>query len=85
MQNSEGDVVDLYIPRKCSWTNRILAANDHGCVQINVANIDPATGVFTKTSNTFALCGFLRSHAEGDLALTSLIRTNDATPVAASA
>lgn len=54
MQNDEGRVVDLYIPRKwlvlifillillifiwwcinSSWTNRLLAANDFGSVQV---------------------------------------------------
>lgn len=62
MQNSDGVNVDLYIPRKCSWTNRILAANDFGAVQINVANIDPITGVYTKSFETYALCGFIRGH-----------------------
>mmetsp|Transcript_9096 Transcript_9096/g.13691 ORF Transcript_9096/g.13691 Transcript_9096/m.13691 type:complete len:86 (+) Transcript_9096:91-348(+) len=78
MQNAAGEVVDLYIPRKCSWTNRILAANDFGAVQINVANVDPETGISTKTNTTFALCGFVRQHAEGDEALTALVSKNDA-------
>lgn len=34
MQNVEGINVDLYIPRKCSWTNRLLAANDVGAIQV---------------------------------------------------
>ena len=36
MQNANGDNVDLYIPRKCSWTNRLLAANDFGAIQVRV-------------------------------------------------
>ena len=28
MLNEEGQNVDLYIPRKCSWTNRILRRDD---------------------------------------------------------
>mmetsp|Transcript_42454 Transcript_42454/g.73853 ORF Transcript_42454/g.73853 Transcript_42454/m.73853 type:complete len:81 (-) Transcript_42454:86-328(-) len=78
MQNDAGENVDLYIPRKCSWTNRILAANDHGAVQINVANVDPATGLFTKTSTTYALSGYIRAQSEGDEALTALVKKNDA-------
>mmetsp|Transcript_24755 Transcript_24755/g.25385 ORF Transcript_24755/g.25385 Transcript_24755/m.25385 type:complete len:80 (+) Transcript_24755:87-326(+) len=78
MQNAKGEIVDLYIPRKCSWTNRILAANDFGSVQINVANVDPVTGVSTKTNTTYALSGFVRQHGEGDEALTSLVAKNDA-------
>mmetsp|Transcript_24839 Transcript_24839/g.22553 ORF Transcript_24839/g.22553 Transcript_24839/m.22553 type:complete len:81 (+) Transcript_24839:66-308(+) len=77
MQNDEGVVVDLYVPRKCSWTNRILAANDFGAVQINVANIDPVTGVYTKTNTTFALSGFIRAQADADEALTALIKQAD--------
>ena len=65
MQNAEGINVDLYIPRKCSWTNRILGANDFGAVQINVATIDPVTGVYTKSFDTFAMCGFIRGHVSG--------------------
>ena len=100
MQNDEGTVVDLYIPRKwfpfllylfhiafnssllfhvnpmyftfSSWTNRLLAANDHGAIQVNLANIDPVTGLFTKTYSTVALCGFLRQRGEVDEALTEL-------------
>ena len=37
--------VDLYIPRKCSWTNRILRRDDRGAVQINVGHVDEKTGM----------------------------------------
>jgi small subunit ribosomal protein S21e len=60
-----------------SWTNRILAANDFGSVQINIANIDPNTGVSTKSYSTFALSGFIRGHGEADEALAQLVKRND--------
>lgn len=44
-------MVDLYIPRKCSATNRIIAANDHTAVQINIGRID-TSGVYTGTYDT---------------------------------
>jgi len=56
-----------------SWTNRILSANDFGSVQIVVGDIDPVTGKFAKTTQTYALCGFIRGHSEGDEALTDLV------------
>ena len=34
MQNEAGEYVDLYIPRKCSASNRILAAKDHASIQV---------------------------------------------------
>mmetsp|Transcript_39584 Transcript_39584/g.51864 ORF Transcript_39584/g.51864 Transcript_39584/m.51864 type:complete len:81 (-) Transcript_39584:8-250(-) len=78
MQNAEGQVVDLYIPRKCSWSNRLLTADDKGSVQVNVADIDPVTGKYTKSYATFAISGYMRQKAESDEALFTLAKRNDA-------
>mmetsp|Transcript_7397 Transcript_7397/g.12878 ORF Transcript_7397/g.12878 Transcript_7397/m.12878 type:complete len:80 (+) Transcript_7397:42-281(+) len=72
MQNDAGENVDLYIPRKCSWTNRLITSRDKGSVQINVGSVDPKTGLYTGDYTPFALCGYIRSKGEGDLALTEL-------------
>ncbi|XP_037467489.1 40S ribosomal protein S21-like [Triticum dicoccoides] len=40
MQNEVGDMVDLYVPRKCSATNRIITAKDHASVQIIIGHVD---------------------------------------------
>ena len=45
-QNASGATVDLYIPRKCSATNRLIQAKDHGSVQINIAHVD-SQGTYT--------------------------------------
>ena len=39
MQNDKGEIVDLYIPRKCSATNRLITAKDHASVQIEIAEV----------------------------------------------
>jgi small subunit ribosomal protein S21e len=78
MQNEAGDYVDLYIPRKCSWTNRLVQAKDHASVQINVANVDPVTGMATADSVPYCLAGYIRFKSEGDMALTSLVQKKDA-------
>ena len=39
MQNEEKFIVDLYIPRKCSATNRLITAKDTASVQIDVADV----------------------------------------------
>lgn len=44
MQNDEGVLVELYIPRKCSSSSRIIAATDHAAVQIDLVDVDPKTG-----------------------------------------
>lgn len=39
MENDAGQIVDLYVPRKCSATNRLIGARDHASVQINVGEV----------------------------------------------
>ncbi|KAL0139114.1 dynamin-2 [Mucor lusitanicus] len=71
MENSEGRIIDLYIPRKCSATNRLITAKDHSSVQINIADVD-AEGRSTNSFVTYALSGFVRKEAEGDDAINRL-------------
>lgn len=71
MQNEEGQNMDLYIPRKCSATNRLITSKDHASVQLNVGHLDDR-GVYTGSFTTFALCGFIRAQGDADSALDRL-------------
>ena len=53
MQNEAGEYVDMYIPRKCSASNRILSAKDHASIQINLAEVDESTGRMTGGFKTY--------------------------------
>lgn len=44
MQNDAGEHVDLYVPRKCSASSRIISAKDHAAIQIDFVEVDPQTG-----------------------------------------
>ena len=39
MQNDAGEFVDMYIPRKCSMTNRLIGSSDYAAVQFNVGHV----------------------------------------------
>ncbi|KAH7867080.1 hypothetical protein Vadar_028639 [Vaccinium darrowii] len=71
MQNEEGENMDLYIPRKCSATNRLITAKDHASVQLNVGHLDEA-GRYTGQFSTLALCGYIRAQGDADSALDRL-------------
>merc|ERR1712205_126958 len=71
MHNTEGINVDLYIPRKCSATNRLIEAKDKASVQINIGHVN-SDGVYTGEWSTMALCGFIRGMGEGDGCLDRL-------------
>ncbi|KAJ2712731.1 40S ribosomal protein S21 [Coemansia spiralis] len=71
MENDRGDLVDLYFPRKCSATNRLIGAKDHASIQINIADVNEK-GVATGTSTTYAISGLVRSRAESDDSINRL-------------
>mmetsp|Transcript_74216 Transcript_74216/g.117473 ORF Transcript_74216/g.117473 Transcript_74216/m.117473 type:complete len:83 (+) Transcript_74216:63-311(+) len=75
MQNEEGKIVDLYLPRKCSATNRLIPAKDHGAMQLNVGQVDES-GRYTGDFFTFAIAGFIRSRGESDSCLNRLLNTH---------
>nr|ALS04057.1 40S ribosomal protein S21 [Acartia pacifica]ALS04058.1 40S ribosomal protein S21 [Acartia pacifica] len=76
MQNEAGEYVDLYIPRKCSASNRILAAKDHASIQINLAEVDAETGRMTGSNKTYAICGAIRRMGESDDCINRLAKKN---------
>ncbi|KAJ7721178.1 ribosomal protein S21e [Mycena maculata] len=71
MENDQGVLVDLYVPRKCAATNRLITSKDHASVQINVVDVD-SNGRALNTSTTFALCGQVRSQGESDDSMNRL-------------
>ncbi|KAI9899257.1 hypothetical protein N3K66_005718 [Trichothecium roseum] len=72
MENDRGEIVDLYVPRKCSATNRIIKAKDHGSVQISVAKVDENGRAIPGENHVYALCGFIRAMGESDDSLNRL-------------
>merc|ERR1712055_520563 len=74
MQNEAGEYVDMYIPRKCSASNRIIAAKDHASIQINIAEVDETTGRMTGGNKTYAICGAIRRMGESDDSLIRLAK-----------
>ena len=38
-RNDSGDMVDMYIPRKCSMTNKLIGSTDYAAVQFNVGHV----------------------------------------------
>ena len=73
--NEEGVNVDLYIPRKCHASNTLITAYDFASVQLNVGDID-SNGVYTGTTKTLCIAGFIRSEGESDHAINRLCITH---------
>ena len=71
MQNEDKKVVDLYVPRKCSATNRLIGPMDYSSIQLNVVDTDD-NGVALKSYQTFCISGKVRREGLSDGCLNRL-------------
>jgi small subunit ribosomal protein S21e len=73
MQNDKGDYVDLYVPRKCHATNRLLDCKDTASVQItfNTEGLNLENKKDDKL--TMVLSGFVRTKGNSDAALNKFL------------
>uniref|UniRef100_A0A8B9FKP7 Small ribosomal subunit protein eS21 n=1 Tax=Amazona collaria TaxID=241587 RepID=A0A8B9FKP7_9PSIT len=76
MQNDAGEFVDLYVPRKCSASNRIIGAKDHASIQINISEVDKVTGRVNGQFKTYAICGPIRRMGESDDSILRLAKND---------
>jgi len=60
-----------YIPRKCSYSNQILASKDHSSIQISIGILNKK-GLFLGKSKIYALVGILRKKGYSDRAINFL-------------
>ncbi len=75
MQNSEKQYVDLYIPRRCFATNRILDCKDTASVQItlNTEGLNYEKKKDETNELTMILSGYVRTKGNADAALNKFL------------
>ncbi|KAJ1999642.1 40S ribosomal protein S21 [Coemansia thaxteri] len=71
MENDQGVLVELFVPRKCSATNRLVSAKDHAAIQINIGGVDES-GRLDGTYKTYVISGKVRACAESDDSINRL-------------
>uniref|UniRef100_A0A914CT67 40S ribosomal protein S21 n=1 Tax=Acrobeloides nanus TaxID=290746 RepID=A0A914CT67_9BILA len=81
MQNDQGEYVEMYVPRKCSSSSRIISAKDHAAISIDFVEVDPQTGRLIPGKTTrYAICGDLRRNGESDDCLLRLAERDGLVP-----
>uniref|UniRef100_A0A914HV77 40S ribosomal protein S21 n=1 Tax=Globodera rostochiensis TaxID=31243 RepID=A0A914HV77_GLORO len=81
MQNDAGEFVDLYVPRKCSSSSRIISAKDHASIQLEIVEVDQATGRLIPGKTTkYAICGKQRYMGESDDSILRLAQRDGIIP-----
>lgn len=70
--NDEKKCVDMYIPRKCDVTNKIIHPKDHSSVQLNIAEVGD-NGKATGKKTTLVMSGFVRAKGLADANVTRIL------------
>ena len=75
MQNDKGEYVDLYIPRRCHATNRLLDAKDTASVQVtlNTDGLNLENQKDDQKHLTMVISGFVRTKGNSDAALNRFL------------
>mmetsp|Transcript_9884 Transcript_9884/g.36852 ORF Transcript_9884/g.36852 Transcript_9884/m.36852 type:complete len:83 (-) Transcript_9884:54-302(-) len=68
MYNDNNELVDIYIPKKCTATGKVIQPKDHAAVQINIARVDER-GVATGQLDTVVFSGKVRQAGDSDDAM----------------
>ena len=66
--------MDLYVPWKCSASNRIIGTKDHTSIQMNAAEVDKVTGRFNGQFKTYTICGAICRMGESDDSILRLAK-----------
>ncbi|KAI3625248.1 hypothetical protein CBS9595_000609 [Malassezia furfur] len=72
MENIHGELVDLYVPRKCAATGRLIEAKDHASVQIAIADVDENGKIIPGQTTNIPIAGSIRHQGESDDSLNRI-------------
>lgn len=72
--NLDGKLTDLYLPRKCDYTDKLITPKDSSSVQINICDVNEDGTINLSKSNVVTICGFVRSQGESDTAIEKVLR-----------
>merc|ERR1712043_139426 len=83
MKNVSGSDVDLYVPRKCSATSRILNPTDKCSIQLNIPKVDENGRIIPgEFLDHIAISGYVRNKGRSDYEIEKLLKAKGLYPVA---
>ena len=72
--NLDNKLTDLYLPRKCDYTDKLITPKDNASIQINICDLNKDATINLGKSNILTICGFVRSVGESDTAIDKVLR-----------
>lgn len=72
--NDKHKCTDIFLPRKCDYTDRVITSKDYSSVQISICDVKEDGTIDLSKSNLVTLCGYVRGTGQSDTALDKVMR-----------
>ena len=72
--NDKQKLTDIYLPRKCDYTDRIITSKDRSSIQLSICDVREDGTIDLSKSNLVTICGYVRSTGQSDVALEKVMK-----------
>lgn len=72
--NDKQKVTDIYLPRKCDFTDRVITSKDYSSVQLSICDVKADGTIDLSKPNLITLCGYVRGTGQSDSALDKVLK-----------
>ncbi|MCL4117316.1 UNVERIFIED_CONTAM: hypothetical protein GTU68_050414 [Idotea baltica] len=73
--NDKNKLTDIYLPRKCDYTDRVITSKDRSSIQLGICDVnDDGTINLEKQPTLITICGYVRSTGQSDVALEKVMK-----------
>ena len=72
--NDKHSLTDIYLPRKCDYTDKMLTPKDRSSIQLSVCDVNDDGTINLNKSNIITICGFVRGTGQSDIALEKVMQ-----------
>ena len=72
--NEEKKVTDIYLPRKCEYSDRIIDPTDKSSIHLSIAEVNADGTIDLNRTHIIPISGFVRQKGYGDVALEAVLK-----------
>jgi hypothetical protein len=72
--NDKNKVTDIYLPRKCDYTDRVITSKDFSSVQLSICDVKADGTIDLSKSNLITISGYVRGTGQSDAALEKVMK-----------
>ena len=72
--NDRHVLTDIYLPRKCDYTDKMITAKDKSSIQLSICDVNDDGTINMSSNKIVTLCGFVRSTGQSDIALEKVMK-----------